>query len=127
MAANESLDNKRQLVTLMLQTIENFIPSETRPAPEGMAIYLYELKKEIIRQDSKFKFINPYNDYIFRILTLLDYLDVSKEYDTESHGKTVHMICRETRDIKRIDPSWKINPTSIIEFINSTSLASARK
>jgi len=127
MATNESLDNKRQLVTLMLQTIENFVPLETKPAPEGMAIYLYELKKEIIRQDSKFKFINPYNDYIFRVLTLLDYLDVSKEYDTESHGKTVHMICRETRDIKRIDPSWKINPTSIIEFINSTSLASARK
>ena len=127
MAANGSLDNKRQLVTLMLQTIENFVPLETRPAPEGMAIYLYELKKEIIRQDPKFKFISSYNDYIFRVLTLLDYLDVSKEYDTESHGKTVHMICRETRDIKRIDPSWKINPTSIIEFINSTSLASARK
>jgi hypothetical protein len=126
-ATKESLDNKRQLVTLMLQTIENFVPLETRPAPEGMAIYLYELKKEIIRQDPKFKFLNPYNDYIFRILTLLDYLDVSKEYDTESHGKTVHMICRETRDIKRIDPSWKINPTLIIEFINSTSLASARK
>jgi hypothetical protein len=126
-AANESLDNKRQLVTLMLQTIENFVPLETRPAPEGMAIYLYELKKEIIRQDPKFKFINSYNDYIFRILTLLDYLDVSKEYDTESHGKTVHLICRETRDIKRIDPSWKINPTSIIEFINSTSSTFAKK
>jgi hypothetical protein len=127
MATNESLSNKRQLVTLMLQTIENFVPLETRPAPEGMAIYLYELKKEIIRQDPKFKFINPYNDYIFRILTLLDYLDVSKEYDTESHGKTIHLICRETRDIKRIDPSWKINPTSIIEFINSTSSTFAKK
>ncbi len=127
MATKKPLDNKRQLVTLMLQTIENFVPLETRPAPEGMTIYLYELKKEIIRQDPQFKFINSYNDYIFRILTLLDYLDVSKEYDTESHGKTVHMICRETRNIKRIDPSWKINPTSIIEFINSTSLASARK
>ncbi len=127
MATNESLDNKRQLVTLMLQTIENFVPLETRPAPEGMAIYLYELKKEIIRQDPEFKFINPYNDYIFRVLTLLDYLDVSNEYDTESHGKTIHMICRETRDIKRIDPLWKINPTSVIEFINSTLSASARK
>jgi len=40
MAAKEPLDNKRQLVTLMLQTIENFVPLETRPAPEGMAIYL---------------------------------------------------------------------------------------
>ena len=127
MATNEPLDNKKQLITLMLQTIENFVPLETRPAPEGMAIYLYELKKEILRQDPKFKFINSYNDYIFRILTLLDYLDVSEEYDTESHGKTVHMICRETRDIKRIDPLWKINPTSIIEFINSTLSASARK
>ena len=119
MAANESLDNKRQLVTLMLQTIENFVPLETRPAPEGMAIYLYELKKEIIRQDPKFKFINPYNDYIFRILTLLDYLDVSKEYDTEDHGKTIHMICRETRDIRRINSSWRMNIASIIEFLNS--------
>ncbi len=38
MATNESLDNKNQLITLMLQTIENFVPLETRPAPEGMAI-----------------------------------------------------------------------------------------
>jgi len=44
MATNESLD-KNQLITLMLQTIENFVPLETRPAPEGMAIYLYELKE----------------------------------------------------------------------------------
>jgi hypothetical protein len=121
MATNESLDNKRQLVTLMLQTIENFVPLETRPAPEGMAIYLYELKKEIIRQDPKFKFISSYNDYIFRVLTLLDYLDVSKEYDTEDHGKTIHMICRETRDIRRINSSWRMNIASIIEFLNSNN------
>jgi hypothetical protein len=126
MATNESLDNKRQLVTLMLQTIENFVPLETRPAPEGMAIYLYELKKEIIRQDPKFKFINPYNDYIFRILTLLDYLDVSKEYDTEDHGKTIHMVCRETRDVRRINPSWRMNIASIIEFLNSNNEPSRR-
>ncbi len=119
MATNQPLDNQKQLITLMLQTIENFVPLETRPAPEGMAIYLYELKKEIIRQDPKFKFINPYNDYIFRTLTLLDYLDVSKEYDTEDHGKTIHMICRETRDVRRIDSSWRMNIASIIEFLNS--------
>ncbi len=121
MAADESLDNKRQLITLMLQTIENFVPLETRPAPEGMAIYLYELKKEIIRQDPKFKFINPYIDYIFRILTLLDYLDISKEYDTEDHGKTIHMICRETRDVRRTNASWRMNIASIIEFLNSNN------
>ena len=121
MATNESSDNKNQLITLMLQTIENFVPLETRPAPEGMAIYLYELKKEILRQNPKFKFINLYNDYIFRILTLLDYLDVSKEYDTEDHGKTIHMICRETRDIRRINSSWRMNIASIIEFLNSNN------
>jgi hypothetical protein len=126
MATSESLDNKKQLITLMLQTIENFVPLETRPEPEGMAIYLYELKKEIIRQDPEFKFINSYNDYIFRTLTLLDYLDVSKEYDTEDHGKTIHMICRETRDIKRINPLWKMDKTSVIEFINSTSSTFAK-
>jgi hypothetical protein len=119
MATSESLDKKKQLITLMLQTIENFVPSEPRPAPEGMAIYLYELKKEIIKHDPEFKFINSYKDYIFRTLTLLDYLDVSKEYDTEDHGKTIHMICGETRDIRRIDPLWKMDKASIIEFINS--------
>jgi radical SAM superfamily enzyme len=125
MAAKEFLTNKKQLITLMLQTIENFVPLETRPASEGMAIYLYELKKEILRQDSQFKFINSYNDYVFRILTLLDYLDVSKEYDTEDHGKTVHMICRETRDIRRIDPLWTMDKTSVIKFIDSTLSTSA--
>jgi hypothetical protein len=121
MATNQPLDNKTQLITLMLQTIENFVPLETRPAPEGMAIYLYELKKEIIRQDPKFKFINPYNDYIFKILTLLDHLDVSKEYDTEDHSKTIHMICRETRDVRRTDSSWRMNIASIIELLNSNN------
>jgi hypothetical protein len=125
MAANEFLNNKKQLITLMLQTIENFVPLEARPASEGMAIYLYELKKEILRQDPQFKFINSYNDYIFRILTLLDYLDVSKEYDTENHGKTVHMICRETRDIRRIDPPWRMDKASVIKFIDSTLSTSA--
>jgi hypothetical protein len=126
MATSESLDKKKQLITLMLQTIENFVPSEPRPAPEGMAIYLYELKKEIIKHDPEFKFINSYNDYIFRTLTLLDYLDVSKEYDTEDHGKTIRMICRETRDIRRIDPLWKMDKNSVIEFINSTSSISTK-
>jgi len=46
MATSESLDKKKQLITLMLQTIENFVPSEPRPEPEGMAIYLYELKRK---------------------------------------------------------------------------------
>jgi hypothetical protein len=126
MATSESLDKKKQLITLMLQTIENFVPSEPRPAPEGMAIYLYELKKEIIKHDPEFKFINSYNDYIFRTLTLLHYLDVSKEYDTEDHGKTIRMICRETRDIRRIDPLWKMDKNSVIEFINSTSSISTK-
>jgi hypothetical protein len=72
------------------------------------------------------KFISPYNDYIFRILTLLDYLDVSKEYDTEDHGKTVHMICRETRDVRRINSSWRMNIASIIEFLNSNNEPSRR-
>ncbi len=126
MATSESLDNKKQLITFMLQTIENFVPLESRPAPEGMAIYLYELKKEIIRQDPEFKFINSYNDYIFRTLTLLDYLDVSGEYDTKDHGKTIHMICQETRDIRRINTLWKMDKTSVIEFINSTSSTSAK-
>jgi hypothetical protein len=126
MATSESLDKKKQLITLMLQTIENFVPSEPRPAPEGMAIYLYELKKEIIKHDPEFKFINSYNDYIFRTLTLLDYLDVSKEYDTEDHGKTIRMICRETRDIRRIDPLWKMDKNSVLEFINSTSSISTK-
>jgi hypothetical protein len=121
MATSESLDNKKQLITLMLQTIENFAPSEVRPAPEGMAIYLYELKKELIRYNPNFKFVNSYNDYIFRTLTLLDYLDVSKEYDVEDHGKTIHMICRETRDLRRINPLWRIDKDSVIRFINSNS------
>ncbi len=123
MATSESLDKKKQLITLMLQ---NFVPSEPRPAPEAMAIYLYELKKEIIKHDPEFKFINSYNDYIFRTLSLLDYLDVSKEYDTEDHVKTIRMICRETRDIRRIDPLWKMDKISVIEFINSTSSISTK-
>ncbi len=126
MATSESLDKKKQLITLLLQTIENFVPSEPRPAPEGMAIYLYELKKEIIKNDPEFKFINSYNDYIFRTLTLLHYLDVSKEYDTEDHGKTIPMICRETKDIRRIDPLLKMDKNSVIEFINSTSSISTK-
>ncbi len=117
---DEKVTRRNQLVTDALQAIYTLVPSETIPAPESLVLYLYELKRKIIKIDPNWKFMNPYNDYIFRTLILLDALDVSESLDLEVR-KICHLICRETRDIKRLDPEWKLETVKIINFLNSTS------
>jgi len=116
----EKIIHRNQLVADALQAIYTLVPSETVPAPESLVLYLYELKKKIIEIDPSWKFMNPYNDYIFRTLILLDALDVSESLDLEVR-KICLLICRETRDIKRFNPEWKFKVEEIINFLNSTS------
>ncbi len=118
---DEKLINRDELVIDVLQAINVLVPSEIVPAPESLILYLYELKKKIIELDPNWKFMNPHNDYIFRILILLDALDISVAFNLEEHRKICHLICRETRDIRRINSLWKMNTTSIVEFLNLTS------
>ena len=115
---DEKLINRDELVIDVLQAINVLVPSEIVPAPESLILYLYELKKKIIELDPNWKFMNPHNDYIFRILILLDALDVSVAFNLEEHRKICHLICLETRDIGRIN---SFNTTSIVEFLNFTS------
>ncbi len=117
---DEKAIRRNQLVADALQAIYTLVPSETVPAPESLVLNLYELKKKIIEIDPSWKFMSPYNDYIFRTLILLDALDVSESLDLEVR-KICHLICRETRDIKRFNPEWKFKVEEIINFLNSTS------
>jgi len=116
----ERIIRRNQLVADALQAAYTLVPSETVPAPESLVLYLYELKKKIIETDPSWKFMSPYNDYIFRTLILLDALDVSESLDLEMR-KICLLICRETRDIKRFNPEWKFKVEEIINFLNSTS------
>lgn len=116
----ERIIRRNQLVADALQATYTLVPSETVPAPESLVLYLYELKKKIIEIDPSWKFMSPYNDYIFRTLILLDALDVSESLDLEMR-KICLLICRETRDIKRFNPEWKFKVEEIINFLNSTS------
>ena len=116
----EKIIHRNQLVADALQAIYTLVPSETVPAPESLVLYLYELKKKIVEIDPSWKFMNPYNDYIFRTLILLDALDVSESLDLEVR-KICLLICRETRDIKRFNPEWKFKVEEIINFLNLTS------
>lgn len=116
----ERIIRRNQLVADALQAAYTLAPSETVPAPESLVLYLYELKKKIIEIDPSWKFMSPYNDYIFRTLILLDALDVSESLDLETR-KICLLICRETRDIKRFNPEWKFKVEEIINFLNSTS------
>jgi hypothetical protein len=52
----------------------------------------------------------------------MDALNVKKTLDLEKHGKICHMLCRETRDIRRKDPLWKMDTSLVVEFINSTPI-----
>jgi hypothetical protein len=117
---DERIIHRNQLVADALRAVYTLVPSETVPAPESLVLYLYELKKKIIEIDPNWKFMSPYNDYIFRTLILLDALDVSESLDLEMR-KICQLICRETRDIKRFNPQWKFKVEEIINFLNSTS------
>jgi hypothetical protein len=86
-------DIKKKLVKEILQTIETLAPTEVKAVPESMVSNLYNLKKRIIELDPKWEFNDPYSDYVFRILILLDALRVDEAFDPEKHGKICHMIC----------------------------------
>ena len=113
---------KRQLVANILKAVDTLVPSEVKPVPENMIVILYNMKKKIIELDPNWEFNNPYNNYIFRLLILMDALNVNETFNLERHGKICHMLCRETRDIRRKNPLWKMDTSLIIEFINSAPI-----
>jgi hypothetical protein len=55
-------------------------------------------------------------------LILLDALEVDETFSLEKHGKICQMMHREVRDIRRINSSWRMNTSLVVEFINSTPL-----
>ncbi len=87
-----------------------------------MVFKLYQLKKRVKELDPSWEFNDPYNHYMFRILILLDALEVDETFSLEKHGKICQMMHREVRDIRRINSSWRMNTSFVIEFIKSTPL-----
>jgi hypothetical protein len=81
-----------------------------------------ESRKRVKELDPSWEFNDPYNHYIFRILILLDALDVDETFSLEKHGKICQMMHREVRDIRRINSLWRMNTSLVVEFINSTPL-----
>jgi hypothetical protein len=95
---------------------------EIKTIPESVVLRLYQLKKRVKELDPSWEFNDPYNHYIFRILILLDALEVDETFSLEKHGKICQMMHREVRDIRRINSSWRMNTSLVVEFINSTPL-----
>jgi hypothetical protein len=95
---------------------------EIKTIPESVVLKLYQLKKRVKELDPSWEFNDPYNHYIFRILILLDALEVDETFSLEKHGKICQMMHREVRDIRRINSSWRMNTSLVVEFINSTPL-----
>ncbi len=67
-------------------------PMEIKTIPESVVFKLYQLKKRVKELDPSWEFNDPYNHYIFRILILLDALEVDEIFSLEKHGK----ICDAT-------------------------------
>ncbi len=116
------MNSKIKLVKEILQVIDTLAPMEIKAIPEGTVFKLYQLKKRIKELDPSWEFNDPYNHYIFRILILLDALEVDETFDLEKHGKICQMMHREVRDIRRINSLWRMNTSLVVEFINSTPL-----
>lgn len=116
------MNSKIELVKEILQVIDTLTPMEIKTIPEGVVFKLYQLKKRIKELDPSWEFNDPYNHYIFRILILLDALEVDETFSLEKHGKICQMMHREVRDIRRINSLWRMNTSLVVEFINSTPL-----
>jgi len=116
------MNPKIQLVKEILQIIDTLTPMEIKTIPESVVLRLYQLKKRVKELDPSWEFNDPYNHYIFRILILLDALEVDETFSLEKHGKICQMMHREVRDIRRINSLWRMNTRLVVEFINSTPL-----
>jgi hypothetical protein len=116
------MNPKIELVKEILQIIDTLTPMEIKIIPESVVLKLYQLKKRVKELDPSWEFNDPYNHYIFRILILLDALEVDETFSLEKHGKICQMMHREVRDIRRINSSWRMNTSLVVEFINSTPL-----
>jgi len=116
------MNPKTELVKEILQIIDTLTPMEIKIIPESVVLKLYQLKKRVKELDPSWEFNDPYNHYIFRILILLDALEVDETFNLEKHGKICQMMHREVRDIRRINSLWRMNTSLVVEFINSTPL-----
>jgi hypothetical protein len=116
------MNQKIELVKEILQVIDTLTPMEIKTIPESVVLKLYQLKKRVKELDPSWEFNDPYNHYIFRILILLDALEVDETFSLEKHGKICQMMHREVRDIRRINSLWRMNTSLVVEFINSSPL-----
>jgi len=116
------MNPKIQLVKEILQIIDTLTPMEIKTIPESVVLRLYQLKKRVKELDPSWEFNDPYNHYIFRILILLDALEVDETFSLEKHGKICQMMHREVRDIRRINSLWRMDTSLVVEFISSTPL-----
>jgi len=116
------MNSKIELVKEILQIVDTLAPMEIKIIPESVVFKLYQLKKRVKELDPSWEFNDPYNHHIFRILILLDALEVDETFSLEKHGKICQMIHREVRDIRRINSLWRMNTSLVVEFINSTPL-----
>jgi hypothetical protein len=116
------MNQKIELVKEILQVIDTLTPMEIKTIPESVVLKLYQLKKRVKELDPSWEFNDPYNHYIFRILILLDALEVDETFSLEKHGKICQMMHREVRDIRRINSVWRMNTSLVVEFINSSPL-----
>jgi hypothetical protein len=116
------MNPKTELVKEILQVIDTLTPMEIKTIHESVVFKLYQLKKRIKELDPSWEFNDPYNHYIFRILILLDALEVDETFSLEKHGKICQMMHREVRDIRRTNPLWRMDTSLVVEFINSTPL-----
>ena len=116
------MNPKIELVKEILQVIDTLTPMEIKTIPERAVFKLYQLKKRVKELDPSWEFNDPYNHYIFRILILLDALEVDETFSLEKHGKICQMMHREVRDIRRINSLWRMDTSLVVEFINSTPL-----
>jgi len=116
------MNPKIELVKEILQIIDTLTPMEIKIIPESVVLKLYQLKKRVKELDPSWEFNDPYNHYIFRILILLDALEVDETFSLGKHGKICQMMHREVRDIRRINSLWRMDTSLVVEFINSTPL-----
>jgi hypothetical protein len=75
---------------------------------------IYELKQKIIQIDPDWKILNSFHLKKYKVLMLIDKINVKEEYNSVANEETYQQLFNEIETTKRTNPTWQLGKELII-------------
>jgi hypothetical protein len=75
---------------------------------------IYELKLKIIQVDQNWKISDSFHLKKYKILTLIDKINVREEYNSVANEEIYQQLINEVETAKRTNPTWQLDNELII-------------